>query len=192
MAECERAPERHEFCECSFDVVMKTLTREEIGQSELSPQKQAQLKSGIVHACTNKLPESTIKKGFIVGCASQGPGLAGFCDCTWTALRKSAEVGEIATMDTSVDPRAMNAAKACMSEFPEKKLEATLKSAFLEGCVKQPAFEKFCDCAWAKWRSEMTPLEMVLGGTESAKARSAFEKVKTTCKALAPKRPPSG
>ncbi len=93
MSECERAPERHEFCECSFDVVTKTLTREEITSTDLSPDKQAQLKAGIVQECTGKLPESTIKKGFVVGCTSQGPGLAGFCDCTWSALRKSAEAG---------------------------------------------------------------------------------------------------
>ncbi len=192
MSQCEHTPEQHEFCECSFQVAKAHLTPEEVKNDELSPERGAELKKKITATCTDKLPEVAVRDVFMRGCTAQGATLESFCDCTWTALRKAARVGEIATMDTSTDTRVADSAKSCMTKFPVKKLEADLKSAFLKGCTKDPSVEKFCGCAWTAWRGELSPLEMVLSGTESPKAKAAFEKVKESCKKLAPKKKPEG
>jgi len=187
MAGCEKSPDQHEFCACSFDETSKLLTPEELASENLPPSRMMELRRSIKAACSDKIPEASVRDGFVQGCMSHGPSFAGFCDCTWTELRKSASVKDIVQLQVSDDPRVTSAAKACMTKFPQKKLEADLKTAFLQGCTKKAGAEKFCDCAWTAWRGAMSPAEMVMAGTDSDKARTALEQVKTKCGALAPK-----
>ncbi|MCA9596433.1 MAG: hypothetical protein KC776_24125 [Myxococcales bacterium] len=186
MAQCEHAPEQHDFCACSFEVASKVLSPEELESRRLPRERERELKAGVIRECAGKFPEPVIKKGFMVGCASQGTGLNGFCACTWETLRKSAEPGEIATMDAGQDSRALGAAKTCMAKMPNQELLANLKTKFLEGCNQEPGYEKFCDCAWGTWSAEMTPAEMILSGPGSKKTRDAVPKIKKACSALAP------
>jgi hypothetical protein len=186
MAQCEKSPDRHDFCECSFDAAVSTLTPDEMRSDDLAPDRALVLENAIRTGCSDKLPESLIREGFLAGCASQTPTLEGFCECTWVNLRKAAEPGEIATMGD--DPRLSEATKTCMQKVPEKQLEADLKGGFLKGCMKRADAKPFCDCAWKAWRAEMKPIEMVMVGPRSKKMDAAVQRAKDQCGQLAPKK----
>ena len=138
MAQCEHAPEQHDFCACSFEVASKVLSPEELESRRLPRERERELKAGVIRECAGKFPEPVIKKGFMVGCASQGTGLNGFCACTWETLRKSAEPGEIATMDAGQDSRALGAAKTCMAKMPNQTALRDHRSATSEGRPATP------------------------------------------------------
>lgn len=184
MRECAQDKEQEPFCSCSFEVAKQTLTPEELGKQELALDRAELLRREIANACTDKLPESKVKEAFILGCTRPGPALQGFCECTWSAMRKVASATEITRLKQS-DPRISESAKSCMATIPEQELDAALQKSFMQGCMKGPEAEKFCQCAWKTVRKEVAPVDMVLGGRDWAKP--ALPKVRAACAQLAPK-----
>lgn len=187
MAQCAHEKEQEPFCSCSFDQAERVLTKEEMGKSDLPPDRAQALRRAIGSECTDKLPEQAVKEGFMARCSGQGPALQGFCSCTWDALRKSMSVKEMAQLHRK-DRRVQGAAESCIESFPEAELERS----FLEGCVKDPAVEKYCRCAWTTLRKEVTVADLALGGMSESESRDTYLKVRSECKKLAPAAPPGG
>jgi hypothetical protein len=185
MSQCAHKKEQEAFCSCSYDQAKQVLTPEEMGKSDLAPDRAQALRRAIGSNCTDKLPEQAVKDGFMARCSGQGPSLEGFCGCTWDALRKSMTVKEMAQLHRK-DKRVQDAANACISQFPEPELE----KSFLAGCVKDPSVEKYCRCAWTTLRREVTIADLALGGMSESESRDAYLKVKNECRKLAPQAPP--
>lgn len=187
MAQCAHKKEQEAFCSCSYEQAKLVLTPEEMGKSDLAPERANELRRAIGSQCTDKLPEQAVKDGFMARCSAQGPSLKPFCDCTWETLRKSMSVKEMAQLHRK-DDRVQKSAEACMTSFPEAELERS----FLDGCVKDPAVEKYCRCAWTTLRKEVTIADLALGGMTESESRDAYSKVKSECKKLAPTPPKGG
>jgi hypothetical protein len=186
MAQCAHSEDQQAFCSCSYDQAKQVLTPEEMGKSDLAPDRAAALRRAIGSQCPDKLPEQAVKDGFMARCTAQGPSLKGFCDCTWETLRKAMSVKEMAQLHRK-DNRVQKSAEACIEHFPESELERS----FLEGCVKEPAADKYCRCAWSTLRKNVTTADLALGGMTEDESREAYTKVKNECKKLAPP-PPAG
>lgn len=187
MDQCAHKPEQQAFCSCSYDQAKQILTPEELGKSDLAPERAAALRRAIGSQCTDKLPEQAVKDGFMARCSGQGPSLTGFCECTWDTLHKSMSVKEMAQLHRK-DQRVQKAAESCIDKFPESELERS----FLEGCTKETAAaEKYCRCAWSTLRKNVTIADLALGGMTESESREAYTKVKAECKKLAPNAPPA-
>ena len=86
-----------------------------------------------------------------------------YCDCTWTEFRKRFSAAELGDEGTVASERFVAArapvVKACSNKMPE----SVSKDAFMKGCAKDQAADKFCGCAWKELRKQASPAEIESG-----------------------------
>lgn len=154
------APNANDFCECAWGQSKGSVSED----NEMTPEKMQELRSKVAAACASKLPEDTLKNGYVQGCAGEVTDAVPYCECTWTQFRKRFSAQEL-TDDQVVKTERFASSrepvvKACSSKMPEK----TAKESFMKGCAKDStAANAFCACAWKEMRKQAGPAEVIAG-----------------------------
>ena len=182
----KKAMNSPDYCECAWGEFRKAFTDEEMSAGDMPAAKLDRLKSQVVGACASKIPEDVVKDGFEKGCIGKSPEMKTYCECTWTEFRKRfspAELGDEATVasDRFVAAR-VPVVKACGNKMPE----SVSKEAFMKGCAKAEAADKFCGCAWKELRKQASPAEIESGTFDQ---KTIFGQVEKSCGKLRPAKP---
>ena len=92
-------PEYGGYCDCTWAELRGTFTPGELADEEtIKSLRFEKAKRAAVKACATQIPESTVKKSFMGGCAKD-PALNKFCSCAWVELRKYVSPVELETGD---------------------------------------------------------------------------------------------
>ena len=182
----KKAVNSPDYCECAWGEFRKAFTDEEMSAGDMPAAKLDKVKSQVIGACASKIPEETVKDGFTKGCVGKNPEMKSYCDCTWTEFRKRFSAAELGDEGTVASDRFVAAripvVKVCGNKMPE----SVSKEAFMKGCAKAEAAEKFCGCAWKELRKQASPAE-IESGTFDQKA--IFGQVEKSCGKLRPPKP---
>lgn len=173
-----------EYCQCAWDEFAKMFTEEEMKATDVPPEKLAEYKKALLTSCTAKIPEETIKAGYNKGCMSGRPDFGAYCECSYAELRKTFEPAELADEETIKSRRFNDAKNAAVKACAEHVPESAVRQSFMKGCVKEPALNKFCTCAWTELRKQVTPAELEAGAYEE---NVVFPKVEKVCGKHRPK-----
>ena len=179
----KKAVNSPDYCECAWDEFRKVFTDDEMNAGDLSGPKLEKVKSQVLGACASKIPESAVKDGFAKGCIGKNPEMQKYCDCTWTEFRKRFSAAELGDEGTVTSERFIKerqpVVKACAAKMPE----SVSKDAFMKGCAKDPAADKFCGCAWKELRKQASAAEIESGTFDQ---KTTFAKVEKVCGKLRP------
>lgn len=177
LHQCMQTPEWKDFCECGWDALSKvapTQTEERTNDDQLAAQKRE-----LRVKCGDRLPEQWLRENYVRECSNADAAMIAYCRCTWTELRKTVSIGEIARSNS---PEAYApAAKACSGELPVENVRAR----FVAGCAKQTGFDAFCSCAWTAIREQMS-LGEIQSGERTPARQSAMQAASKRCSGLLP------
>ena len=172
-----------DYCECAWGEFRKMFTDEQMTAGDLPAAKLEKVKSQVVGACSNKINEETVKDGFAKGCIGKTPEMKAYCDCTWTEFRKKFSPAELGDDDTVASDRFLSARGAVVKTCGSKMPESVSKEAFMKGCAKEAAADKFCGCAWKELRKQASPAEIEAGTFDQ---KTVFAQVEKSCGKLRP------
>ena len=177
---CATTPALGAYCECAWGAMSKMFTPEELANDEKpNDETMAKIKAGVSKACTDKMPEPTLREGFVNECKKSDPQqLEGYCVCMYTELRKVLAPAEFEQQE--ITPKVTGAirtgAKACSS-----KLSATaIRAGFLKECTHKPGRDAFCACAW-KAISARASLGEIQSTGESPEMKPIYEGMMKEC-----------
>jgi hypothetical protein len=187
MAGCaKKATNLPDYCECAWGEFHKVFTDEEMSAGDMPAAKLEKMKGQVAGACASKIPEETVRDGFAKSCVGKNPEMKTYCDCTWSEFRKRFSAAELGDEGTVTSERFVAArapvVKACGNKMPE----SVSKEAFMKGCAKDPAAEKFCGCAWKELRKQASPGEIESGTFDQ---KTVFTQVEKGCGKLRPAKP---
>ena len=104
---CQKdGPSFKPYCECMWPEIRKTFTVVDLVQTDTakSPRFSAAVKAGAV-ACSAKIPESAVQRGFFKGCTEGDEGKNAYCACAWRVVRAEMSVPEIVAPGASSSPK---------------------------------------------------------------------------------------
>ncbi len=178
---CATTPDLGAYCECAWGAMAKMFTPEELANDEKpSEETMAKIKAGVSKACSDKMPEATLREGFVNGCKKGDPQqLESYCVCMYTELRKVLSPAEFEQQE--ITPKLNGAirtgAKACSS-----KLSATsMRAGFLKECTQKPGRDAFCACAW-KSISTRASLGEIQSTGDSPEMKPIYEDMMKECR----------
>lgn len=172
-----------DYCECAWGEFRKVFTDEEMNAGDMPPAKLEKVKTQVVGACSSKISEETIKDGFAKACIGKNPEMKTYCDCTWTEFRKKFSAAELGDEGTVASERFLAARTVIVKTCGNKMPESVSKDAFMKGCAKEPAADKFCGCAWKELRKQASPAEIESGTFDQ---KTIFAQVDKSCGKLRP------
>jgi hypothetical protein len=182
----KKAVNSPDYCECAWGEFRKAFTDDEMGAGDMPAAKLEKVKGQVAAACSSKIPEELVKDGFSKSCVGKNPEMKTYCDCTWSEFRKRFSPAELADEGTVTSERFVAArapvVKACGNKMPE----SVSKDAFMKGCAKDPAADKFCGCAWKELRKQASPGEIEAGTFDQ---KTVFAQVEKGCGKLRPPKP---
>ncbi|MDB4933332.1 MAG: hypothetical protein JWP87_304 [Labilithrix sp.] len=187
MAGCaKKAMNSPDYCECAWGEFRKVFTDDEMSAGDMPAAKLEKVKTQVVGACASKIPEEAVKDGFSKSCVGKNPEMKTYCDCTWSEFRKRFSAAELGDEGTVTSERFVTArgpvVKACGNKMPE----SVSKDAFMKGCAKDSAADKFCGCAWKELRKQASPGEIEAGTFDQ---KTVFAQVEKSCGKLRPPKP---
>jgi hypothetical protein len=186
MTKCGESMPTPDYCQCSWDVMAKMYTVEEMNSENVEPAKMQAYKGQAIATCAGKLPEGAIKTKFSNSCAGDRKKLVPYCDCAWTELRKQLSVGDLANDDTATTPRFVAAKKAMTKVCGGKMPEDVPRDDFYRGCSKDdPQRRPFCECVWKTMRATLSPAQIV--GASPEDLEPFKPKIATACAPLVKK-----
>jgi hypothetical protein len=115
---CQKdGPSFKPYCECMWPQIRKSFTVVDLVQTETakSPRFSAAVKAGAV-ACSAKIPESAVQRGFFKGCTEGDEGKNAYCACAWRVVRAEMSVPEIVAPGASTSPKM----RAVTQSLPSK------------------------------------------------------------------------
>ena len=81
-------PALKDYCECFWPEIRASFSLAEIARGQVvGTPKHAQVSKQAGAKCGSKLPEATVKSGFIRGCTGEGGASEKFCECAWKQIR---------------------------------------------------------------------------------------------------------
>ena len=187
MSSCAKGiPGAPDYCQCSWDLLLRVFSEKELTAKEADPAKMASYKEKLAPTCGGKIPEPTAREKFVEECGAKTSELGPYCECAWTELRKTLSVGDLVLPESANSERVVAATKtlpkSCGAKLPEK----VARAAFLEGCNgEKPGIEKFCECAWKQLRAMSSPAEIFAGTADVAGAKP---KIQAQCGKLLPQK----
>jgi hypothetical protein len=108
------------YCECKWAEIRKTLSVSELtDDSVVKSERFAAAKKGMVKACAAKVPEASVRDGFMAGCASKD-SLKPFCGCAWKTLRAERSPAEFLEGFVDAEAAAPKLQQACGKLRPAK------------------------------------------------------------------------
>lgn len=180
-----KAANSPDYCECAWGEFKKIFTDEEMGQTgDLPKAKLEKVKESVEGACASKIPEELVKQGYDKACVGEHKEMQPYCDCTWTEFRKRFSAAELRDEETVKGDRFLASRGPVIKACASKMSDAAAKGLFMQGCNKDPKFEKFCTCAWKEVRKIATPAEIAADQVAEAKMRGVVDK---GCAKLRPK-----
>lgn len=135
VAECNSDSKLDAFCQCSWEVVVKTTTAEE-RKDPNNPNAKKALES-LPTECGDKLPAEMVKQKYVQACSVM-PAMKSFCECSYTFLEKKGLLRSNAEAIAAVQGEMKTACAKELGEFG--------RVAFVEGCSKNHT-DKVCQCA---------------------------------------------
>jgi hypothetical protein len=182
----KKAVNSPDYCECAWGEFRKAFTDEEMSAGDMPAARLDKVKGQVVGACASKIPEENVKDGFEKGCIGKNPEMRSFCECTWTEFRKRFSAAELGDEGTVASERFVAARVPVVKTCGNKMPESVSKEAFMKGCAKAEAAEKFCGCAWKELRKQASPAEIEAGTFDQ---KSIFGQVEKSCGKLRPPKP---
>jgi hypothetical protein len=183
MSKCGEATPAPDYCQCSWEVMAKLYTLDELNSESVDPAKMRAFKDQALATCGGKLPEIAVKTKFTKGCAGDRKTLAPYCDCAWTELRKQLSIGDMANDETANTSRFVVAKKAMVKVCGAKMPEDAPREDFYHGCSKDdPQRRPFCECVWKTMRAAMSPAQIATASEEDLEPFKP--KIATACAKL--------
>jgi hypothetical protein len=110
------------YCGCMWTELRKTFSAGELAQADVVKTRKFNSALGVgAKTCSVKMPETSVKKAFMTGCAEK-PGTRPFCECFWKDLRGRMSLGEIHQLkadDPDMKPVYESIGKKCSSLLPK-------------------------------------------------------------------------
>ncbi len=163
MQGCLKKVQAPDYCECGFQQFADIFKDADLSKPIPDDDPRfAKLQSSTMAACGGKLPEGTVKDGFMKGCVGDESRKNAYCECAWPALRKSLSLADfLGNFEGQRFEDAKKAmVKACKGKFPTP----VAKGEFMTACTKGDASAtKACECVWGKVRAKYSTEEIASG-----------------------------
>jgi hypothetical protein len=186
IATCaKKVPEAPDYCQCSWDLLMKIFTEEEMKSPQADPEKMRAYKEKLGPTCSGKVPEKFVHEKFITGCSGSRKQLTAYCECGYTELRKTLSPADLALGDADTQQRVEAAKKDMVKACGAKLPESIPRDDFMTSCLQStPDGKQFCQCAWKQLRAAHSHAEIAAG---LADVDAVKPKIDAACKKLHPK-----
>jgi hypothetical protein len=185
LSVCVKSQDLADYCECSWGVMAKMFTNEEMNGDDINDVRMARLKSAVGKQCIDKMPEPALRDAFIGGCKKDDAQLDPYCGCMWTELRKTFSAGQLAQPEivrkTQFKQAVAVGAKSCTAKIPEP----VVKKAFFQGCAKRAGYEAFCACGWKELRARVS-LGEIRSSADTPEMKAVYDEVAKKCAKLLP------
>jgi hypothetical protein len=175
MRGCMKKVQAPDYCECGFQQFREVFKDADLSQDAPDGDPRFKtLKERTVTACASKLPEDTVKGGFLTGCSGGDARKTPYCQCAWTSLRKGLSLVDFLSdfEGQRFDDAKTTMVAACKGKFPD----AVAKTEFLGACTKNnPAGATTCACIWKSLRAKYST-EQIAAGMADVKSTPGVDK----------------
>jgi hypothetical protein len=163
MQGCLKRVPSPDYCQCGFEQFRALFKDADMSkETPDSDPRFAQLQQQTLTACASKLPEETVKAGFLSGCTGDEPKKAAYCQCAYPALRKTLALGDFIGdfQGPRFDDAKKTMVKTCKGKFPA----AVAQAEFMGACTKNdPSTTGRCACVWKKIKAKYSTEEIAAG-----------------------------
>jgi hypothetical protein len=147
-----------DYCACGFEQFKEVFRDANLSQPA-DEARLARLAERTSAACATKLPEEPLRNSFVQACAAGEARKAGYCQCAWSAMRRTLPLPDFVGSFTGprFDEAKRSMVKVCKGLYP---IDAA-RAEFVRGCTKGDASrDTECDCKWRKVNARFTAEEI--------------------------------
>ena len=163
MQGCLKKVQAPDYCDCGFAQFKEIFKDLDLSHENPGDEARfAKLKERTVTNCASKLPEDTVRAGFLTGCTGGDSRKSPYCQCAWTSLRKTLSLADFLGdfQGDRFDDAKKSLVLTCKGKFPE----AVAQTEFQGACTKgDSAAAPTCNCIWKKLRAKYSTEEIAAG-----------------------------
>lgn len=165
---CMKRVPAPDYCECGYEQFRDLFKGADMSKETPDQDPRfAQLQQRTMSQCASKLPEDTVRAGFMTGCTGSEPRRAAYCQCAWPALRKT--LSTVDFIGTFEGPRFDAAKKAMIATCKGKFPTDVARAEFMGACTKDSAAAAGkCGCVWTRLKVRYSTEEIAAGMADIA------------------------